>query len=105
LNNRDKHRRLNLLGRQANIAFVDPDGQSLFHGQPASLRIADPNESGAFTARLSVDGPFDDEVLLASTYDVRLHEPPWLVGNLIDTLTEIDRFIEVRVLLTVVGLL
>jgi hypothetical protein len=105
LNNRDKHRRLNLLGRQADISFITASGQSLFHGQPSSLRIADAEERGGFTARLTVDDQFDADVLLASTYDVRLHEPPWLVGNLIETLTEINRFIEVRVLPTVSTLL
>ncbi len=69
------------------------------------MRITDSEESGGFTASLTVDDRFDGDVLLASTYDICLHEPPWLIGNLIETLTEISSFIEVRVLPAVKTLL
>jgi hypothetical protein len=105
LNNRDKHRRLNLLAQQAHISFVDPDGRPFFHGPPASTRIPDKAEKDTLTVQLGVQAKFDRDVLLTSTYDVRLHEPLWLVGNLIDTLTEINRFIEARVLPAISGLL
>lgn len=105
LNNRDKHRRLNVLARQADISFLTAEGQSLFHGQPSPVRITDSEERGGFTARLTVEDQYDGDVLLASTYDVRFHEPPWLIGNLIDTLTEINRFIDARVLPAVRSLL
>jgi hypothetical protein len=105
LSNRDKHRRLNLLARQADISFVTAGGKSLFHGQPSPVRITDSEERGGFTARLAVEDQFDGEVLLASTYDVRLHEPPWLIGNLIDTLTEINQFIDARVMQAVTAML
>lgn len=74
-------------------------------GSPLLVRITDSEERGGFTARLTVENQFDGDVLLASTYDVRLHEPPWLIDNLINTLTEINRFIDARVLPAVTTLL
>lgn len=105
LSNGDKHRRLNLLARQADISFVSAHGDSLFAGQPASVRIADLEERDGFIAMLNVDKQFDQEVLLVPAYDVRLHEPPRLVGNLIETLADINQFIEARVLPAVIPLL
>jgi hypothetical protein len=105
LNNRDKHRRLNLLAQQADISFVDLDGQPIFHGPPASTRIPDQVQKDTFTVQLSVNAKFDGDVLLVSSYNVRLNEPIWLVGNLIHTLTEINRFVEDRVLPVIRGLL
>jgi hypothetical protein len=54
---------------------------------------------------LTVDKKLDVDVYLFPTYDVRLHEPPEVVGDLVETLAGIDQFIDGRVLPTVRALL
>lgn len=97
LSNRDKHRRLNLLVHRAAINFVDASGQPIFQGPALHGRVAKPDERDTYTVTLAVNEKRDVDVYLLPTYDVRLNEPPELVGDLVETLTRIDQFIDGRV--------
>jgi len=105
LSNRDKHRRLNLLARVVSSKFVDAAGKKIFEGPPQSARIPKTHEGDAYTVTLSTRDKLDVDMYLLPTYDIRLNEPPQLVGNLIDTLAGINEFIDTRVLPTVRALL
>jgi len=105
LSNRDKHRRLNLLVHRAAINFVDAGGQPIFQGPALHGRIAKPDEGDTYTVTLAVNEKQHVDVYLLPTYDVRLNEPPELMGGLIETLTCIDQFIDGRVLPAIRGLL
>jgi hypothetical protein len=105
LSNRDKHRRLNLLVRQAEVVFIDDRGEPVFAGQPVHVRVADADGQDGYTLRLQVSRKFDHGLSLAPAYDVALDEPPRLIGNLLQTLSDIDRFIEARVVPAVTRLL
>jgi hypothetical protein len=98
LSNRDKHRRLNLLVRNAGFQFVDADWQPVFDGPPVEARITETDERDAYTVALN--GAFEGDVgmYLLPTYDVRLDEPPHLIGDLVDTLASINQFIDRRVM-------
>jgi len=98
LSNRDKHRRLNLLVRRASITFVDSNRKPIYEGPAPTARIADRGEGDAYTASLAVREKLDRDVYLLSAYDVALNEPPELVGDLIETLADINGFIDRRVL-------
>ena len=106
LNNRDKHRRLNLLARSAFVDFVDAAGEPLFPTRPFPHRIAERSEADTYTVTFNVlpDYPQVDMYLL-TTQQVALHEPPELIGDLIETLRGINQFIDGHVLPTVKSLL
>jgi hypothetical protein len=98
LTNRDKHRRLNVLVRQARIQFVDRAGEQMYEGPPAHVgRINKPAESEQYTASLSVAQPFDRDIYLRAEYGVRINEPPELFGEVATTVIEIDEFIGMTV--------
>lgn len=105
LSNRDKHRRLNLLVHRASLAFVDARRQPIFEGPPAQHRIAERDEGDTYTVTLAVSEERDMGVYLLPAYEVRLDEPPELVGNLIETLGHINQFIDSRILPAVRALL
>jgi hypothetical protein len=105
LNNRDKHRRLNLLTPSASVQFVDASGEPIYEGPDTHTRIAQSDERDAYTATLAVDRKLDVDVYLLATYNVSLHEPPNIFGNLLETLTSINKYIDARVLPTVRTLL
>lgn len=105
LSNRDKHRRLNLLAHRADIHFVDGAGRPRFRGPSARGRITGHEEAGEYVATLVVGDELDGDVWLRHSYDVQLDEPPELLGNLIETLSEINQFIDSRVVPTVAALL
>jgi hypothetical protein len=105
LNNRDKHRRLNLLARHASIESVDGRGKPLFHGIPIEQRITERDEGDAYTVTLSVLPDYANvDVYLLATYQVALDEFP-VISNLVPALEEINQFIDTRVLPTVKALL
>jgi hypothetical protein len=100
LNNRDKHRRLNLLVHSAEIRFEDASGKQLFEGPPIKTRISESCETVTLNTQKR-----DADVYLRASYEIRLNEPPELLGNLLATLTSINKFIDSWVLPTVVELL
>jgi hypothetical protein len=105
LSNRDKHRRLNLLRRTAEVDFVDAHGKPIYEGPAVHAGIAESYEGDTYTARLTVQEKLDVDVYLLPAYHVRLDEPPKLFGDLIDTLAGINDFIDRWVLPTIRGLL
>jgi hypothetical protein len=106
MSNRDKHRRLNLLAQVAEFRFVDVLGQPLFEGIAAHGRISEAREGETYTVLLSAEArEARKDMFLLPTYDVGLHEPPELIGNLIETLTGINQFIDRRVVPAVMSLL
>ena len=108
LNNRDKHRRLNLLARNASVDFVDADGKRIFHGPASFTRIEERQERDAYTVILRATPDYrerDVDMYLIPAYKVALDEPPELIGELAETLTSINQFIDSRVLPTVNALL
>jgi hypothetical protein len=105
LSNRDKHRRLNLLVRRASIKFVDASGEPLYEGPDPTARIADSDKGDAYTASLAVRKKLDRDVYLFPKYGLALNEPPELIGDLIQTLTEINDFIDRQVIPVVKALL
>lgn len=99
LSNRDKHRRLNLLVRRASIEFVDASGEPIFEGPAPTARISDhPDKGDAYTVSLAVREELDVDVHLIPAYGLALNEPPDLIGDLIETLTAINEYIDQRVL-------
>ncbi len=106
LSNRDKHRRLNVLARRAAIEFVDGEGKPIFQGPPLDTRITERNEGNTYTVTLTIRPDYADvDMNLFAAHDVALHEPPELIGDLIETLTGINQFIDARVVPTVKTLL
>jgi hypothetical protein len=105
LSNRDKHRRLNLLIHRATINFVDACGEPIFQGPAPDTRIAEPTEGDTYTVTFAPRKKRDVDMYLLPTYDVRLDEPPQLVGSVIDTLAGINQFIDARILPTIRRLL
>ena len=59
LNNRDKHRRLNLLARNVSVLFVNAQREPIYEGGPVATRIAESYEGDTYTARLTVDHKLD----------------------------------------------
>jgi hypothetical protein len=106
LNNRDKHRRLNLLARRATIDFVDADGKPIFQTPPLPAHIAEGQEGDTYTVTLAIRPDYANvDMYLLTTYQVAFDEPPELIGDLVETLTGINQFIDSRVLPTVKALL
>jgi hypothetical protein len=66
--------------------------------------IPETYEGSTYTVFLNW-GKADMDVYLLPTYDVALHEPGELIGNLIETLAGINQFIDGRVLPAVATLL
>ena len=66
-------------------------------------RVTDAYEGDTYTVSLATDKNVD--MYLLTTYDVALHEPPELIGTLLETLSGIHEFIDSRVLPTVETLL
>ncbi len=105
MSNRDKHRRLNLLAHRAELDFVDESGRRFFDGtQTHSMVISDKGGAG-YDLTLAVQQDLGPDVWLHHSYDVHLGEPPELVGDLIKTLSGINRFIDERVYPTVISLM
>lgn len=104
LNNRDKHRSLNLIARAATIKFVDADGKPLFGGVDFPHRSVPSEWNGGHTSdvflRVPAEYPYV-EVYLRSAQEVAFHQPPELIGEVIETLTGIKKFVDSRVLPTV----
>lgn len=105
LNNRDKHRRLNLLARQAEVTFTDAGGMPLYEGPPSRARIADSGDGDSYTASLAVGEKREGDIYLLPAYDVAINEPPALLGNLIETLEMISGYIDHEVLPVVKALI
>jgi hypothetical protein len=105
LSNRDKHRRLNLLVRRASIKFVDAGGKPIYEGPAPTARITDRGKGNAYTVSLAGGEERDMDVFILPMYDLALNEPPELIGDLIQTLAEINGFIDRRVLPVVTTLL
>lgn len=96
MSNRDKHRRLNLLARDAKLTFTYGSGKPVFHGPPVDTRITKSHKTDAYTVDLETS-ELDVDMYLFATHDVALNEPPDLFGELIETLSTIDEFIDSRV--------
>lgn len=105
LSNTDKHRRLNVLNRVADIHFVDARRKPIYEQPGIPWRVAERYEGDAYTATLAVNDEFDMDVYLLPSYDVRLHEPPQLFGDVVEAVTAIEQFIDGRVLPAITGLL
>lgn len=107
LNNRDKHRRLNLLAERASIDWEYADGQPVFDaGTPFPTLVPERREGDTYTVFLEMtpDKAHMDVYLLA-THEIRLHEPPEIIGEIVEVLASIDQFIDARVFPTVRALL
>jgi hypothetical protein len=107
LSNRDKHRRLNLLAHRASIDFVDADGKPIFpHGTPVYTVIPEGDEGKTYTVLLDLS-PWEAhmDVYLLAAHEIRLHEPPEVIGELVEKLPRITEFIDTRVLPAVRSLL
>jgi hypothetical protein len=97
LNNRDKHRSLNLIARAATIRFVDVEGKKLFQGLDFPLRSfpAEGDERHTPDVFLTVPAESTDvDVYLLATEQVSFHHPPELIGEVTETLTGIQKFID-----------
>jgi hypothetical protein len=105
LTNTDKHRRLNLLARGLAAGFIDAGGQPIYEGPAPHGRITEAHERDTYTVTLAVNEKFNMDVYLRPAYDVRLDEPPELIGDLIETLAGVNEFIDRCVLPTVRTLL
>ena len=98
LSNTDKHRRLNLLVRGAEIVFVDSSGAPIYPGRPHRARVVETEVGGRYVVALNVTTDEQPrEIFLAARYDVLLIEPPELSGNLLATLNRICNYIDTRV--------
>jgi hypothetical protein len=90
---------LNLLARSAEFEFVDGDGKPIFHVSTVKGRVAESREGGTYRVTLTVRPDHANlEMYLLSSYQVALNEPPTLVRDLMQTLTQINEFIDARVL-------
>jgi hypothetical protein len=110
LNNRDKHRSLNLIARAATIKFVDASGKPLFQDLDWPVRSSPSkgNEGHTPDVFLTLNVPpghADVDVYLLATEEVAFHQPPELIGEVIETLAGIQQFIDSRVLPVVRSLL
>ena len=108
LNNRDKHRSPNLIARAATIDFVDAEGKPVMAGGPLPHRSipTERNEGHTHAVVLSVGDDYADvDMYLLFAYKVAFHQPPELIGEVVETLTGIQEFIDSRVLPTVRSLL
>lgn len=106
LNNRDKHRRLNLLARNATVDFTDAQGKPIFDVPAPDARIVGPQEHDTYTVTLT--GEFDVDVYLIATHDIRFHEgqETWaLFAQVLETLDGINQFIDGQVLTAIRTLL
>jgi hypothetical protein len=108
LNNRDKHRSLNLIARAARFEFVDASGKPVFGGVPYFHRSppSEGNEGHTSDVLLTVPaGQPEMDVYLLATQEVAFHQPPELIGEVVQTLTGVQQFIDSRVVPTVRSLL
>jgi hypothetical protein len=106
LNNRDKHRRLNLLARRVTFEFQYPDGKPVFQAGEITDRITQRDEGNAYVVQLTVTpDKANMDVYLLAVNEVTLDEGFQAAGDLIETLTGINEFIDGRVLPTVRRLL
>lgn len=108
LNNRDKHRSLNLIADAATIKFIDAEGQPRFHGLDFPYRTVptEGNEGHTPAVFLTVPADYPEmDVYLLASKQVAFHQPPELIGEVVETLTGIQEFIESRVLPAVRSLL
>ena len=108
LSNRDKHRRLNLLARAAQINFTDAQGIPVFDAGPPDMRVTDPYESDTYGVTLN--GKIDLDVYLIASHHIRFgelgDENVWPISDqVIETLESIDQFIDHRVVPAVKRLL
>ena len=108
LNNRVKHRSLNLIARAATLKFIDADGKPLFQGLDFPFRSVPTERNEAHTSDVYLSVPADHtevDMYLLATEEVAFHQPPELIGEVIETLRGIQEFIDGRVLPTVKRLL
>lgn len=108
LNNRDKHRSLNLIARAATLKFIDADGKPLWQGGDLPHRSVPSERDEGQTPDVFLTVPADRanmDVYLLATYKVAFHQPPELIGDVVETLTGIQDFIDRGVLPAVKGLL
>ena len=106
LSNRDKHRRLNVLARRADWEFVDAEGKPIFDVSTVEGRVAESDKGGTYRVTLTVRPDHANvEMYLLSAYQISLDEPPQLIGDLVQTITRINQFVDNRVLPTVKSLL
>jgi hypothetical protein len=105
MSNRDKHRRLNLLARQAGIAFADERGERIFEGPRSQGRISETTHQDSYLVFLNTQSERERGLYLLPEYVIRIHEPPELTGDLLETLTAINGYIDACVLPTVTQLL
>src|SRR5205085_809508 len=70
LNNRDKHQRLNLLVRSAEIRFEDASGRQIFAGPPIKTRMSELCETVTLNTQKR-----DADVYLRAGYEIHLNEP------------------------------
>jgi hypothetical protein len=105
LSNRDKHRRLNLLARVADIQFVDSSGASFYPGAAHRVRVPVTSGSEEYTVILTVTEDDPREMSLVGTTAIHLHEPPELTGEAIETLERILSYLDTVVAPTVKQLL
>lgn len=102
MSNRDKHRRLNLLARNAGMTFVDAGGKPIFDGPPVvEVRIPEAQEGDTYSVTINAGSDLGVDVYLVATYNVVLNEAPVLIKGLTETLTRINQFIDARVVPTV----
>lgn len=105
LSNRDKHRRLNLLARVAEIQFVDRSGAPFYPGPAHRVRVPEASESDDYTVSLAVSEDGHREMFLLATTAIHLDEPPELTGEAIQTLEAILSYLDASVAPTVKQLL
>jgi hypothetical protein len=105
LSNRDKHRRLNLLARAAEIQFVDRSGAPFYPGPAHRVRVPEPSGTDDYTISLTVSEDSPRETFLVATTAIHLDEPPELTGEAIETLEAILGYLDASVAPTVRQLL
>lgn len=103
LSNRDKHRRLNLIGIRVGVTFTDPDGNPLFD-QPSPHGSMNVSESRIGDVQMILLGGLQKEregVHVKASQDVAFDEDdPIYTGSVVETLKEICRYIDNDVALT-----
>lgn len=108
LNNRDKHRRLNVLSRAVELEVVDANGKPIFQRgiPPIQDRIPERRERDTYPVVFRVLPEYANmEMYLLSEFKVTLDEPPELISDLVQTLTRINEYIDREVFPTVKALL
>lgn len=103
LSNRDKHRRLNLLARRANVRFLGDDGTPLYVSHAPTARI-DESVSSSFTVFLARD-QLEGGVYLEPSYEVVFDEPPVAIAAVVGTLEQIHAYVGQRVVPAIKALL